>query len=925
MPADGEVRVKVTAGTAEFEKALSNAKKEAERFDKEATEAAAAALKLSKSSDDAAKSAAKLAAEAAAAAKGTAALRKSEEAAAKEAARLGKDATAAATAAKKLDKSTKDSSKSAGELKREAAEAAKQVGLLRTAAKEAAREAQALRKSSEDSAKGTARLSKSAADAAKRAKELKTQALAASKASKELGRKSARAAKDVKKMQDASAKANSKLSKFQRLMKQAGDAATLITGPLGGVASRISAIGRVSSLSGAAMLSLALAIGAVTIGLSKAISEAEKFERSGLRIEAVLKATGSSSGFTAKEIRGLSEEIARATLANTAGVEAAAAKLLTFRSIQGDVFTEALKLSQDLAELGFGSIESGALQLGKALQDPITGLTALTRVGVDFTATQKDQIKRFVEANQLAKAQGLILGVLNNQVGGVGVKAAQGLTGAYDTLGQEVSELLQNIGNAGPIQVMTAAMNGLGNSIRALNDALFTAPADKIQELLAERAEAQEIADFNIPGISKVSALRVKLINQEIRALQDKRVEEQKSASSARAAAEASRVAAIKEAEIAKVLEKQAAERERLTKLRESTIHSIKEEIAVLGALASAQTNASMSARDLAEMKERVTVLTRLGLDATSKEGEAVSALIKERTRLTAVLAQERAEREQAAATGARLKSIEAEIAATNILSAAIGGSTEEVRAARVASKAYRIEQELIASVLQKQGELTSAQADAFREQAQAIAESSVRLEEAQAAQSNLLAVEQEANAKRVEFQETLASGLTDIVTGTESAEDALKKMVLQISQAIIQAQILNAIQSTSGGAGGTSGVIGFISTAVSSASASGSSAGSTTTAARLHRGGTVGQAGQAVSVPASNFISAPRFHDGLKPDEFPAILQRGEEVTPKDQVGARRGGDRPIVFNVNTPDADSFRKSQRQISRKFRQATAAT
>ncbi len=924
MSADGEVRVKVTAGTAEFEKALSNAKKEAERFDKEATEAAAAALKLDKSSTAAAKSAAKLAAEAAAAAKGTAALRKGEEAAAKEAARLSKDATAAAAAAKKLEKNTRDSSKSAGDLKREAAEAAMQVSRLRTAAKEAAKEAQALRKSSEDSAKGTAKLSKSAAEAAKRAQDLKNKALAASKASKELGRRSARAAKDVKKMQTAAAKAASKTNKFRGAMKQAGDAATLITGPLGGVASRLSTVGRITTLAGAAMLALAVAIGAVTIGLSKAVSEAEKFERSGLRIEAVLKATGNASGFTSKEIRRLSEEIARATLANTAGVEAAAAKLLTFRSIQGDVFTEALNLSQDLAELGFGSIESGAVQLGKALEDPITGISALARVGVSFSAVQKDQIKRFVEANQLAKAQGLILGVLNKQVGGVGVKAAQGLTGAYDTLGQEVSELLQNIGNAGPIQAMTSAMTGLGNSIRALNDALFAAPADKIQELLAERAEAMDIADIGIPGISKVAALRVKAINQEIRALQDKRVEEQKSASSARAAAEASRAAAIKEAEIAKVLEKQAAERERLTKLRENTVRSIKEEIAVLSAVSAMQTDASVSARDLAEMKERVTVLTRLGLDATSKEGEAVSALIKERTRLTAVLAQERAEREQAAATDARLQSIEAEIAATNILSAAIGGSTEEVREARVASKAYRIEQELIASVLQKQGELTAAQADAIREQSQAIAESSVRLEEAQAAQNKLLAAEQEANAKRVEFQETLASGLTDIVTGAASAEEALKNMVLQISQAIIQAQILNAIQGASGGSGGTSGVIGFISGAVSSASTS-TSGSSTTTASRLHRGGTVGQAGQAVSVPASNFISAPRFHDGLKPDEFPAILQRGEEVTPKDQVGARRGGDRPIVFNVNTPDADSFRKSQRQISRKFRQATAAT
>lgn len=49
-----------------------------------------------------------------------------------------------------------------------------------------------------------------------------------------------------------------------------------------------------------------------------------------------------------------------------------------------------------------------------------------------------------------------------------------------------------------------------------------------------------------------------------------------------------------------------------------------------------------------------------------------------------------------------------------------------------------------------------------------------------------------------------------------------------------------------------------------------------------------VGSGGRRAAVPASLFRSAPRLHNGLAPDEFPAILQRGEEVVPRNRAGGR-------------------------------------
>jgi hypothetical protein len=52
-----------------------------------------------------------------------------------------------------------------------------------------------------------------------------------------------------------------------------------------------------------------------------------------------------------------------------------------------------------------------------------------------------------------------------------------------------------------------------------------------------------------------------------------------------------------------------------------------------------------------------------------------------------------------------------------------------------------------------------------------------------------------------------------------------------------------------------------------------------------LHSGGIVGESNPSRMVAPSIFAMAPKFHDGLLPDEFPAILQKGEAVIPKSAM----------------------------------------
>jgi hypothetical protein len=58
-------------------------------------------------------------------------------------------------------------------------------------------------------------------------------------------------------------------------------------------------------------------------------------------------------------------------------------------------------------------MKGAAIQVGKALQDPVHGISALRRVGVNFNESQVETIKKLVETGQAAKAQGLILAELN--------------------------------------------------------------------------------------------------------------------------------------------------------------------------------------------------------------------------------------------------------------------------------------------------------------------------------------------------------------------------------------------------------------------------------------------------------------------------------------------------------------------------------
>jgi phage-related minor tail protein len=98
--------------------------------------------------------------------------------------------------------------------------------------------------------------------------------------------------------------------------------------------------------------------------------------------------------------------------------------LLTFPQVTKETFGPAQQAIFDLSTRLHHGLQETAIQVGKALQDPIRGITALHRVGVNFSETQKDMIKHLVETGQSAKAQAVIMKELGFEVAGSAKAAA---------------------------------------------------------------------------------------------------------------------------------------------------------------------------------------------------------------------------------------------------------------------------------------------------------------------------------------------------------------------------------------------------------------------------------------------------------------------------------------------------------------------
>jgi len=177
------------------------------------------------------------------------------------------------------------------------------------------------------------------------------------------------------------------------------------------------------------------------------IAAFDKQQKAIAQVEAGIKSTGMAAGFTSEQLQKMASELQGKTLfGDEVILKDATSQLLTFTNIAGEQFERTQLAALNLATRLDGDLKSASIQLGKALNDPIANLSALSRSGIQFSKDQKEVIKSLAESGRLAEAQTIILDELEKQYGGAAEAAAKAGAGGLKQLQNQFGDLMEEIG-----------------------------------------------------------------------------------------------------------------------------------------------------------------------------------------------------------------------------------------------------------------------------------------------------------------------------------------------------------------------------------------------------------------------------------------------------------------------------------------------
>jgi len=188
-------------------------------------------------------------------------------------------------------------------------------------------------------------------------------------------------------------------------------------------------------------------IAALGFAVKSFVGEAMEAQRVIAQTDAVIKSTGGAAGLSAAEVGSLASSLAKVTPYADDVIQSGENVLLTFTKIGRDIFPEVTEMALNMSTALGQDLQSSAIQLGKALNDPIQGVTALRRVGVSFTEAQLAQIKALQESGDLLGAQKIILQELNTEFGNSARAAGETFAGKLTILKNRIGDLKESIGN----------------------------------------------------------------------------------------------------------------------------------------------------------------------------------------------------------------------------------------------------------------------------------------------------------------------------------------------------------------------------------------------------------------------------------------------------------------------------------------------
>ena len=617
-----------------------------------------------------------------------------------------------------------------------------------------------------------------------------------------------------------------------------------------------------------AVFSIQGALGGLGAALSfRAIIRATERQQQAMRqLEQRIDSTGGAAGKTAKELAAFAGELQKMTTFGDEAIIEMQSLLLTFTNIAGPQFDRATEAVLDMSVAMGQDLSASVKQVGRALDDPVRNLGALSRAGITLDDEQRKLIKTLVETGRTAEAQGIILDKLNKKFGGAAKTATDTLGGELGQLGNAFADLLEADGGG-------------------MNDAISAT-----KELTALMQDPGTVAGFNTMTRSVIQLVGVlaRAVTGLAALVEGIKIAVTQSSGFGEKYDELTKEIGKTERALAQAIKNRDRAHERNRAKYEGEVDALR---IVLHNLKAARDELF----DTPKIKQPkpgdephtangipAPIATPTGTPTPAATGPTGfgAALEQAVARQSEAAAQMREEMQRSA------DAVRDMLDPTRALNRELERNRELYEAGYLGAEDYaHAQQEVQRRIAETRG--------GFEEISIAIAETGGQL--------NQFGVQAARN-----IQSSLADFLFDpFEQGLSGMADSLQRTLTRMAADIVAAQLAKKLFGDFGGGGegeGVGGIAGGI-----------FGAGKKILAGLFHSGGIVGGGGPGRAGPALAFAGAPRFAAG---GEVPAILHRGEEVlTATDPRHRRNGGGGINVTNNFTIQGEVSRATQEQIA----------
>jgi hypothetical protein len=228
----------------------------------------------------------------------------------------------------------------------------------------------------------------------------------------------------------------------------------------------------------------ALGVGAAIRAVVRATTEQERVNR---LLQSQLRATGEAAGFNFEQLKRMAAQIQATTTFGDEYIQQLQAQLLAYRNLSGPIFERTLKAILDYATATGKDAAGASRTLALAINDPLRGMTRLSRAGITLSKDLEETIRTLAETGRTAEAQTLLLDELDKAYGGAATTARDTFGGALEALKNAFGDLLEEDG-------LRDATKEVEELTKLLSDPETKSAFARITELVVELAGVTAIA-----------------------------------------------------------------------------------------------------------------------------------------------------------------------------------------------------------------------------------------------------------------------------------------------------------------------------------------------------------------------------------------------------------------------------------------------